>query len=84
MTNKILVEIYLPAANSTHDVFIPLKMKLHEIVPLLSGLMTEISEGYFIAGPDITICDFASGKTLDVNKTAEDLQLKNGSKLMII
>ncbi len=84
MTNKILVEVFLPASNSTHDVYIPLKLKLYDVVPLLSGLLTEISNGYFIAGVDTTICDFATGKILDINMTVEDLQLKNGSKLMVI
>ena len=82
--NKILVEIYLPATNSSYDVYIPLKIKLFEVLTLVSSSLTELSKGYFIASDDVVICDKEKGTILDINLSAEELGLQNGSKLMLI
>lgn len=82
--DKILVEVYLPAGNKSYDVYIPLKSKFHEIITLLAGTFTELSSGYFTASKDVVICDRATGIILNINMSAEELGLKNGSKLMLI
>lgn len=82
--DKILVEIYLPAANRSYDVYIPLKSKLHEVVLLLAGTLTELSNGYFTASSDTVICDRITGAIFNINLSAEELEFKNGSKLMLI
>ena len=82
--DKILVEIYLPAANRSYDVYIPLKIKFCEILSLISGTFTELSEGYFISSEDTVICDKVTGTIFNINMSAEELGLQNGSKLMLI
>lgn len=82
--DKILVEVYLPAANRSYDVYIPLKSKLHQIIALLAGTFTELSFGYFTASEDVVICDKVTGTIFNINMSAEELGLKNGSKLMLI
>ena len=82
--DKILVEVYLPAANKNYDVFIPLKSKMHEIVEMLSGAFADLSQVYFKASEVNVLCYRASGKVLDINMSAEELGLNNGSKLMLI
>ena len=82
--DKLLVDIYVPAINKSYDVYIPLKSKLYELVTLLSGAFTELSEGYFTALDDAVICDKATGIALNINMSAEELRLQNGSKLMLI
>ncbi|ADU31800.1 hypothetical protein [Evansella cellulosilytica] len=82
--DKVLVEVYIPASNSTYDVFIPVKSKMHEVVHLLVNTISELTEGYFIASSDSPICDRKTGEILDINKTVEEIALINGSKLMLI
>jgi len=82
--DKLLVDIYLPAINKSYDVYIPLKSKLYELVTLLAGAFTELSEGYFTALDDTVICDKVTGIALNINMSAEELGLQNGSKLMLI
>lgn len=82
--DKILVEVYLPAGNKSYDVYIPLKSRLHEVLALLAGTFTELSIGYFTASEDTVICDMVSGTIFNINMSAEELGLKNGSKLMLI
>lgn len=82
--DKILIQIYLPAANRGYDVFIPLKSRLHEVKALLANTLTELSEGYYTVMDNTVVCEKATGKILDINMSVEELNLKNGSKLILI
>jgi len=84
MIEKILVEVYLPAADCSYDVYVPLKSKLSEVIMLLSGTVTDLSKGYFMANPDTVMCDRKTGVIFNINMTVEELDLHNGSKLMLM
>ena len=81
---KILVEVYVPVIHKCYDVYLPLTSKLYEIEGLLANAVKEISGGYFAASEDTVICDRETGKLFDVNKSAFELELQNGSRLMLI
>lgn len=82
--DKIIIEVYLPAAGKSFDVSIPRSLKVWEIASLLSGALAELSDGSFAPSEQTTLCDRGSGAILNLNITAEELGLKNGSKLMLI
>lgn len=84
MNNKILAEIYLPAANCSYDVYIPRRMKLFQVLMLLSGMLTDLSSGYFTANAETVICDKETGTVLNINLSADELHLCNGSKLILM
>ena len=82
--NKILVEIYLPLLQTSFDVYIPLTSQLHEIEPLVVRAFNDVTSGYVNSSDELVLCDRDSGKVLDINQTALELALKNGSRLMLI
>ena len=82
--NKILVEIYLAANNKTYELYIPLDLKISEVRQLVCILMTNLSDGHFIATDSSVLCDSATGEIYDVNMYVDELNLKNGSRLMLI
>lgn len=82
--DKALVEIYLPAAGKTFDVQIPLSLKVWEITAMLSKAFEDFSDGCFSYSDQTTLCDRDTGAILNLNITAEELGIKNGSKLMLI
>ena len=84
MTDKILVEVFLPAVNQSYDAYIPFNMKLHEVEALLVGAFAALSDGYFKASHQAVLCDKDTGILLDINKSAQELGLQNGSRLMLI
>jgi len=84
MTNKALVELMVPAADRTFDVFIPLDSRMSVVRTLISSVVNEMSEGKFKANDSTVLCDPDSGAILDVNMLATDLGIKNGSRLMLI
>ncbi|WP_186580063.1 methyltransferase [Aquibacillus kalidii] len=82
--DKVLVEIYVPASSQTFDVFVPIESKIHEVVHLVSNTMTELSQGYYRSTKDTVLCERDTGIILDINATAEEIGLINGSKLMLV
>ena len=81
---KALVEIFLPAANASYDVYIPLTVKMHEVLLLVSSVITDLSEGKYKATGDSVLCDRDSGKIFDINSSVAELGIQNGSQLMLI
>ncbi|QCJ44174.1 methyltransferase [Bacillus sp. S3] len=82
--DKVLVEVFIPAANQTFDIFLPLKSKLHEVVLLVGNTLTELSQGYYTGTEQTVLCDRHTGEIFNINNTVEELGLKNGSKLMLL
>lgn len=82
--NKILVEVYLPAADKTYDMFLPPESKIYEVVQMLSSIMEDLAGGFFTASDDTVICYRDTGAVLDFNKSVDELSLHNGSRLIII
>lgn len=82
--DKIIIELYIPAIGQTHDVFIPMDLRLHEIEGLMATAMMELSGGVYIRSEDAVICERATGTVLDINLSAREQGLSNGSMLMLI
>lgn len=82
--DKILIEVSLPAINETFEVYIPLDLKFYEITFLLSKMVTDLSNGLFIANEDSTLYEKESGKVININMSARELKFKNGDKLMML
>lgn len=81
---KILVEVFLPSAGRSYDVYIPLSSPVSEVVLLVSKLLSELSNGYFKADKNTVLCDAQTGNVLNINTTVFESGLKNGSRLMLI
>lgn len=84
MNEKVLTEIYVPALEISFDVFIPLQIPMYEILELLKRAVTDMSEGRFIANSDTAICYRENGAIMNINLSAFELGLRNGSRLMLI
>ncbi len=81
---KILVEVILPSASTSYDVYIPLSSPVSEVVYLVSNILSELSNGYFKADKNTVLCDADTGYMLNINMTVYDAGLKNGSRLLLI
>lgn len=82
--NRLTIEVYLPAALQSFDVRVPADMKLSQITQLISQALGQISGLLYSADTIPILCDLKSGNILNINMTAWNLGLRNGSKLMLI
>lgn len=82
--NKLLVEVYLPAAQKDYDILIPANMDLGQITKLVGSAISQLSGSLYSSDSTSILCDRESGEILNINMTAWDLGLRNGSRLMLI
>lgn len=82
--DKVLVEIFVPAANHSYDVFIPQTSKMSEIVTLVAKSLSSLSGGKYKSDESAILCDAETGNIFNINLSVYELKIKNGSKLILI
>ena len=82
--NKVLVNVYIPILNKSYDIYIPLQSQLYEVTELIKRAVYELSEGQFMPSRDTVLALRASGEILDFNRSVFELNIGNGTKLMLI
>ena len=84
MQEKILIELHLPAIQKQFDVKIPKHISVDQATKMLICLFEEMEQGEYIPAMEAVLCDYESGRTLNINASVESLNLHSGSKLMLI
>ena len=81
--NSLLIEVYVPSIGGTFDVSIPSSARVFELLPLIIVAVSRIAEGLFVS-KNMALCDGSTGTIFRNNMTVEDMQLKNGSRILLI
>ena len=82
--DKVLVEVYVPVLDRSYDIFIPLRSQMFEVLELIKKAVKEMSDGRFIANENTAICHRENGTIININLSVYELEIRNGSKLMLI
>ena len=82
--DKVLVEVYVPVLDRSFDIFIPLRSPMFEVLELIKKAVKEMSDGRFIANENTAICHRDNGTIININLSVYELEIRNGSKLMLI
>ena len=82
--DKVLVEVFIPAANASYDIYIPLACRIGDILQMISKVTADLTDGKYKSSRTTVLCDRGSGVVIDINKTAAEVGLKNGSAVMMI
>lgn len=82
--DKVLVEVYVPILDCSFDMFIPLASPMHEVLELIKKAVAEMSDGRFIADKNTAVCYREDGTIININLSVYELEIRNGSKLMLI
>lgn len=80
---KILVNLMVPAIDSSYDLFIPDDMRIRQLTNLLAGEVAEISEGAFFLSGSECLCSREQNRTLDASFTVRDAGVRNGEHLLL-
>ena len=81
--DKILAEVYLPAARMSYDVRIPGRIKIYQAAELTARLLGELAEGYFKPTGEEILCDRMSGLPYDINLTPEEIGWTDGARMLL-
>lgn len=82
--DKVLVEVFVPVLERTFDIFIPVQSPMYEVLGLMKKAIREMSDGRFAADENTAICYREDGTIININLSVYELEIKNGSKLMLI
>ena len=82
--DKVVVEVYVPVLDRSFDIFIPLRSPMFEVLELIKKAVKEMSDGRFIANENTAICHRENGTIININLSVYELEIRNGSKLMLI
>lgn len=81
---KVLVEVFVPVLDRSFDIFIPLQSPMYEVLELIKKAVKEMSDGRFIANENTAVCHREDGTIININLSVYELEIRNGSKLMLI
>ena len=82
--DKVLVEVYVPVLGRSFDMFIPVRLPLHQVLGLIKKAVAELSDGTFAADDSTVLSRRNDGAILNINLSACEQGICNGSKLMLI
>lgn len=82
--DKVLVEIFVPVLNNSFDMFIPKSSSMAQVLELIKKAIKEMSDGRFVANENTTLCHKEDGTIININLSVAELEIRNGSKLMLI
>lgn len=82
--DKILVKVYVPALQTAMEVYLPLRSRGYEVLELLKKTAQTLSEGQFCGNAQTALCRREDGTVLNINLSVFELELRNGSELMLI
>lgn len=84
MKNKILLNVKLPATQTTYDFWVPADMTLHDATELIGGLLEAREGDRFSVSESTALMAQESGDLLDHNQTLESLGFVNGTQLVLV
>ncbi len=84
MNNKVLVELLVPVLEISYDVFIPINRKIGNVIVLLSKMVSELSDGYFIANGKNILYSGDTGEKYRMNDLVANTDIRNGSKIILM
>ena len=84
MDERILVEVYVPAAMYTYDVYLPKHKIVKDIKEILFSLLEELNNGVFIPLPQTALYGERIQAILADEKTLQEERIVQGDKLIVL
>jgi len=84
MKNKVLVELIVPEADETFNVYLPINRRIGNIIALLNKSLFEYTNGAFIGNENTLLYDVQKGETYEINKLLRETDIRQGSKVILM
>lgn len=82
--DKLMIEVYIPSIYKSYDMLIPRNITVLELTYKISSMIEELSDMFIAADSPVILCNEADGNILNINKTIEESNIYNCSKLILI
>lgn len=84
MNEKVLVEVYLPMAEQSFEVFIPKEILIIDVISLLGRTFSELSNVFYESCDNDVLYDRDQGTIYELGITVREAKIQNGSRLMLM
>jgi len=81
---KFVIDVYVPASGNKYEMRIPASIQMFNVLELIKKAVSESEDGRYCPDDTAVLCDKNTGEILNLNLTAFEMGLKNGSEIMII
>lgn len=81
---KILIEVYLPAAGKTYQIWVSAEAYVYQVTELLLELFQKMRMDAFLPNQNSVLCDRMSGEILPPGQMMVEAGVRNASRLMLI
>lgn len=82
--NEIFLQLFVPSVLKTFDIKVSKTLRLYEIRDMLYDLLSQDIDVDVLKKSNPILCDRESGVIFNINLSAAELALRNGSQLMLI
>jgi len=82
--SKVLIDLEIPSIGEHHDVFLPLDVKVSDIISLLSGSVNDLVVSEYVASGQEFLCYKEKNIIFDMDRNLESYGVKNGDHLTLI
>ncbi len=83
-SNKVCVDLIVPAIEERYNVFIPVNKKTLEIIFLLNKAITDMTDGAFPSSDSLSLINADDGSIYDVENTVLQNHILNGAKIILL
>ena len=81
---RVIVEIFLPAAGKKFDVRVPLDLNVGVLSGMISKALSDLSEGTYLPSKSSCLAWMETGALLDSTRTMRQCGVRNTSRLLMI
>lgn len=84
MSNKILIEVYVPLIEKEFDVLVPVNKKIRNVTRLINSTINDLSNGSWPADKKVRLFNRINGLLLESKLNVKEAGLVNGSQVVLI
>lgn len=81
--NKVLITIYVASIDEEFDIFIPIGIKMSDVLDVIQDSIIELSNGNYVKKEEVSLYN-SDGLLININNIVKFSGVKNGLKLMLI
>lgn len=84
MSNKVLINIYVPTLGESYDLFIPVNEIMWKVNRLIVKMISDSTEGMFNLDRDYAMINVDTGRVYDNNDIIINTDIRNATKILLV
>ena len=84
MSNKVLINLYVPTQGESYDLFIPVNEIMWKVNRLIVKMISDSTEGMFNLDRDYAMINVDTGRVYDNNDIIINTDIRNATKILLV